>query len=136
MLLNWKFPPNVLRTLNPDATSSSAYALPSRRANVFWSFSSWALATGFGTGSVVGDCLIQLPVESRGAWNGANCIAASIPLALLPSEPFSCAGAFREARVRFRLLPTRKRLRTSLSRLSRMPKRWKSEPISIPSCLV
>src|SRR5205807_6116591 len=93
-------------------------------------------AIGFGTGSVEGDVLIQLPAESLGAWNGANCMAACIPLALLPSEPFSTRAALRATRVMLRLVPQRNRVLASPSRLTRALERLKSEPISMPCCRV
>ena len=80
-----------------------------------------ALAIGLGTGSVLGEVLIHPPAASLGAWNGANSIAAWMPLALLPSEPFSTDGALRAARVKLRLVPTRKRGLTSASRFRRPP---------------
>ena len=76
---------------------------------------------GFGTGSVVGEVLIQLPAASLGATNGANCMAAWIPLALLPRDPFSTLGALRVTSVKLRLLPSRNRGLTVPSRLTRTP---------------
>ena len=101
--------------------SSSANTLPSAREVVFRSVSSSALAIGFGTGSVEGDCMIQLPAASLGAANGANCMAAWRPLALLPTAPFSTRAALRATRVRLRLEPQRNRLLASPSRLRRTP---------------
>ena len=73
---NWKFPPRVPFSLSEGLSASSPNTLPSRRDVVFRSVSSSAFAIGFGTGSVEGEVLIQLPAESFGAWNGANCMAA------------------------------------------------------------
>ena len=76
MPLNWKLPPNVLFTRSAGVMSNSPKMLPSIREVVLRSVSSVARATGFGTGSVDGEVLIQLPAVSRGAANGANCMAA------------------------------------------------------------
>ena len=111
----------MVRTRRLGVTSSSPNALPNKRDVVFRSVRSVALAIGLGTGSVLGEVLIHAPAASLGAWNGANSIAAWMPLALLPSEPFSTDGALRAARVKLRLVPTRKRGLTSASRFRRPP---------------
>ncbi len=119
--LNWKSPPNVLFSRNAGVTSNSPEMLPSIREVVLRSVSSVARAIGFGTGSVDGDVLIQLPAASRGAAYGANCMAAWIPFALLPTAAFSTAAALRATRVMLRLVPQRNRGLTSPSRLMRTP---------------
>src|SRR3989441_13297510 len=72
MPLNWKLPPNVLFTRSAGVMSNSPKMLPSIREAVLRSVSSVARAIGFGTGSVDGDVLIQLPAVSLGAANGAR----------------------------------------------------------------
>src|SRR5438093_10585402 len=78
-----------------------------------------ARAIGLWIGSVDGEVLIQLPAVSRGAANGANCMAAWIPFALLPTAAFSTPAALRATRVMLRFVPQRNRVLASPSRLSR-----------------